>query len=1029
VNRRLASAESAFGDREGVLIVLGVLLYAACLGLLGVMGWQILAHHSYQSRGVWYGTPPDIPQAAVYPFGVNVSLERYEGQELDQALTMISDGGYRWVRQRFPWSEIEQERGRYNWETWDRIVEGAGTHDLDVIAVLETSPAWARAPMDADVPEAPPRDFADYEYFVTTFVTRYRDQIDHFQIWDEPNLYPHWGERYIDPAAYTHLLQGAYGAVKEANPEALVLTAGLAPNVEEGGRYMSDVRFLQKMYEAGAKGYFDILAVKPYGMWYEPSDRRVSPQETNFSRPILLRDVMLSHGDGGKAIWAVEFGWCALPPSWNGEPAPWTSDTEEVQSRRTVEAIERARNEWPWMGMLALQHLHPMVEADDPIRGFSLITDDFEPRMTYLLVQELARTTSMAYPGWYPAHTWAADYVGAWQQEEGLVSGAREGDQILFPFKGTRLDLVAVPPLHLSEVSIDDQPAPELSEGALRLQAGSGERRVTLAKGLEYGEHLASLTVETGIGEGGGIGGFVVIREASFGRYYLSLLLLGGAGLVVAWRLAGLLLLPRPLEWWRTLSEYYLGRPMWQQAAAMALAMGIYYFSPWLALSLVGMAVLIPLLYLRIDLGLAFAALTIPFFLRPRILLGQSMSLVEMLTILCFVCWFLKEVLTRGTATEAGGAGPLSLFPRHPVASLRDMSSGLWRLILHLLRTSSSLDWAVLFLLVVSVFSLTVSENFGVSFYELRTVVVGPILFYLLLREAPLEEDGILRVVDALVLGALIMSLYGLYQYFVGGDVITAEGVRRIRGLYGSPNNLGLYLGRLVPITVAFIFFSTDRRRRWGYLLATVPIVLCLYLTHSRGAWLLGVPVALLFMGLLRGRRAMLAAVGATVLALVALVPFAGAERIRSLLDLGSGTASQRLKLWEGTMAMIRDHPFFGVGLDNFLYQYPRYMLPEAWQEPDLSHPHNILLDWWTRLGVLGVGALIWLEVAFYSLGMRLYRSLDRGEIQALVLGLMASMVDFLAHGLIDNSYFLVDLAFVFFLTLGMVRRLSLEEL
>jgi len=37
----------------------------------------------------------------------------------------------------------------------------------------------------------------------------------------------------------------------------------------------------------------------------------------------------------------------------------------------------------------------------------------------------------------------------------------------------------------------------------------------------------------------------------------------------------------------------------------------------------------------------------------------------------------------------------------------------------------------------------------------------------------------------------------------------------------------------------------------------------------------------------------------------------------------------------------------------------------------------------------------------------------------------MASMVDFLAHGLIDNSYFLVDLAFVFFLTLGLMRRLA----
>jgi O-antigen ligase len=104
-------------------------------------------------------------------------------------------------------------------------------------------------------------------------------------------------------------------------------------------------------------------------------------------------------------------------------------------------------------------------------------------------------------------------------------------------------------------------------------------------------------------------------------------------------------------------------------------------------------------------------------------------------------------------------------------------------------------------------------------------------------------------------------------------------------------------------------------------------------------------------------------------------------------------------------------------------------MLAEAWQEPDLSHPHNIILDWWTRLGVLGVGALIWLEVGFYRLGLRLYGSLEDRELRALVLGLMASMVDFLAHGLIDNSFFLVDLAFVFFLSLGIVRRLELGDL
>ena len=37
----------------------------------------------------------------------------------------------------------------------------------------------------------------------------------------------------------------------------------------------------------------------------------------------------------------------------------------------------------------------------------------------------------------------------------------------------------------------------------------------------------------------------------------------------------------------------------------------------------------------------------------------------------------------------------------------------------------------------------------------------------------------------------------------------------------------------------------------------------------------------------------------------------------------------------------------------------------------------------------------------------------------------MASMIDFLAHGLIDASYFVVDLAFVFMLTLALVQKVN----
>jgi O-antigen ligase len=157
----------------------------------------------------------------------------------------------------------------------------------------------------------------------------------------------------------------------------------------------------------------------------------------------------------------------------------------------------------------------------------------------------------------------------------------------------------------------------------------------------------------------------------------------------------------------------------------------------------------------------------------------------------------------------------------------------------------------------------------------------------------------------------------------------------------------------------------------------------------------------------------------------LAALPLLRTPRFNALFDLQSGTSFFRLHLWRSSVDMIRDHPLLGVGLDNFLYAYRgRYIRPAAWQEPDLSHPHNLVLDYWSRLGLLGLAAGLWLQAAFWRLALPLRRLTDPDD-RALALGLMASMVDFLAHGLVDNSYFVVDLAFAFCLTLGLVVQLG----
>jgi O-antigen ligase len=179
-----------------------------------------------------------------------------------------------------------------------------------------------------------------------------------------------------------------------------------------------------------------------------------------------------------------------------------------------------------------------------------------------------------------------------------------------------------------------------------------------------------------------------------------------------------------------------------------------------------------------------------------------------------------------------------------------------------------------------------------------------------------------------------------------------------------------------------------------------------------------------LTIGLLAGGPWLWVTLGGVVVAALTAIPLLRHPRFASLLDTQGGTTFFRLKLWQATVGMIRDHPWLGVGLDNFLYQYRgRYILPDAWQEPDLSHPHNILLDHWARLGILGVVAGAWLQVAFWRLALPLRRLRDPDR-RALALGLMGAMADTLVHGLVDHSFFLIDLAFAFLLLLALAHAL-----
>ncbi len=302
----------------------------------------------------------------------------------------------------------------------------------------------------------------------------------------------------------------------------------------------------------------------------------------------------------------------------------------------------------------------------------------------------------------------------------------------------------------------------------------------------------------------------------------------------------------------------------------------------------------------------------------------------------------------------------------------------------------------------------------------------GVLVFTLATSSSPAADRWLL--VAAWLAGAALVALFGLWGYAAGNEWVSqAEGVRRVQAFYDSANNLALYLDRTLAVSLALVLFVRGSRQRLLWAVLTAPQALAWLLTFSKGSLVLAGPaiaIVLLFGGawLLRkqGRslRPLWILLALALLVVLAVTPFLGAERFQRLFDLGQGTGFLRLQLWRSALQMGIDHPLFGVGPDNFLYAYRSgYLLPSAWQEPNLNHPHNLLLDWWTRLGIPGLLlGLAWLGLGTWSV----LHWLRRGPTRVLALGVLAAIAAGLAHGLIDVSYALPDLMIVWMLLFGL---------
>jgi O-antigen ligase len=235
--------------------------------------------------------------------------------------------------------------------------------------------------------------------------------------------------------------------------------------------------------------------------------------------------------------------------------------------------------------------------------------------------------------------------------------------------------------------------------------------------------------------------------------------------------------------------------------------------------------------------------------------------------------------------------------------------------------------------------------------------------------------------------------------------------------IYQTANAVALFLVPLIAVAGSLLVYSRDNRVRLGsaiFLLGSLPAVL---LSLSRGGYVALASVALILA--LTHRHRLFLVLGLVVAGLaVTRIPPIG-SRIGHVVRVSDPYNSLvgRFPLWRTTLHMLRDHPIFGAGLSGFAQTLEPYW--NGTVHDRLIYPHNILLNFWTETGILGVIAFGWILVQAFRTSWRGWRRGDP-DWRPVHLGVFLALIAVVVHGLVDVPYWKNDLSFEFWMLLGL---------
>ncbi len=221
-------------------------------------------------------------------------------QTLDDAVAM----GVTTIRLDLGWDDIQPDAATvYNWTNFDRVVQAARSRNLALSPVLAYTPAWAR-PHGCANPKCAPADPNAFATFATVAATRYAPLGIHtWEIWNEPNVVDFW-QPAPNVAQYVNLLSVTSRAIRGVDPQAFIISGGLAPTANTAMN-IAKLDFFTAFANQGGIGYVDAIGDHPYSFPVPPAYDAVWNAWQNMAS---IENILVAHGAGNKKLWITEYG-------------------------------------------------------------------------------------------------------------------------------------------------------------------------------------------------------------------------------------------------------------------------------------------------------------------------------------------------------------------------------------------------------------------------------------------------------------------------------------------------------------------------------------------------------------------------------------------------------------------------------------------------------------------------------------------------------------------------------------------------